>query len=49
MEKGGITLGSMDMMIAAQAIVSKATLVTNDRAFYRVPALSEPVKWATDL
>ena len=49
LEKKGITLGNMDMMIAAQAIVARATVVTNDEAFARVPELSTPVNWATDL
>ena len=49
LEKQGITLGNMDMMIAAQAIVAGATVVTNDKAFSRVPKLATPVNWATDL
>ena len=49
LEKQGITLGNMDMMIAAQAIVARATVVTNDKAFAKVPELSTPVNWATDL
>ena len=49
LEKQGITLGSMDMMIAAQAIVASATIVTNDKAFARLPELLTPVNWATDL
>lgn len=49
LEKKGITLGNMDMMIAAHAIVTKATLVTNDKAFAQVDELSSPVNWATDL
>ena len=49
LEKRGITLGNMDMMIAAHAIVTKATLVTNDKAFAQVDELSSPVNWATDL
>ena len=49
LEKQGITLGNMDMMIAAQAIVAGATVVTNDKAFARMPELSAPVNWATDL
>ena len=49
LEKQGLTLGNMDMMIAAQAIVARATVVTNDRAFARVPELYKPVNWATDL
>lgn len=49
LEKKGITLGNMDMMIAAHAIVTKATLVTNDKAFAQVDELSSTVNWATDL
>ncbi len=49
LEKRGITLGNMDMMIAAHAIVTRATLVTNDKAFAQVDELSSPVNWATDL
>lgn len=33
----GITLGALDMMIAAHAIAAKATLVTHDKAFSLVP------------
>lgn len=33
----GITLGALDMMIAAHAIATKATLVTHDNAFSLVP------------
>lgn len=32
-EASGITLGALDMMIAAHAVAAKATLVTNDKAF----------------
>lgn len=49
LDKRGISLGNMDMMIAAQAIVARATLVTNDKAFTYVDELSTPVNWATDL
>lgn len=49
LEKRGITLGNMDMMIAAHAIVTKATLVTNDKGFAQVDELSSSVNWATDL
>ena len=49
LEKRGITLGNMDMMIAAQAIVAHATLVTNDQAFAQVDDLPAIVNWATDL
>ena len=33
----GITLGALDMMIAAHAVAAKATLVTHDKAFSLVP------------
>ena len=33
----GITLGALDMMIAAHAVAVKATLVTHDKAFTFVP------------
>jgi tRNA(fMet)-specific endonuclease VapC len=33
----GITLGALDMMIAAHAIAARATLVTHDKAFSLVP------------
>ncbi len=49
LEKKGMTLGNMDMMIAAHAIVARATLVTNDQAFAQVDELHAPVNWATDL
>ena len=33
----GITLGALDMMIAAHAVATNATLVTHDKAFSLVP------------
>lgn len=33
----GITLGALDLMIAAHAVAAKATLVTHDQAFSLVP------------
>lgn len=33
----GITLGALDMMIAAHAVAAEATLVSHDRAFTRIP------------
>lgn len=33
----GITLGALDMMIAAHAVATKSILVTHDRAFSLVP------------
>ncbi len=39
MEVRGLTLGSMDMMIAAHALELDAILLTGDKAFSRVPSL----------
>ena len=33
----GITLGALDMMIAAHAVATKSILVTHDKAFSLVP------------
>jgi tRNA(fMet)-specific endonuclease VapC len=49
LEKNGRSLGNMDMMIAAHAIATGSTLVTNDKAFAQVDELSATVNWATDL
>ena len=49
LEKRGMSLGSMDMMIAAHAIAAGSILVTNDRAFGQVNELSGIVNWASDL
>ena len=49
LEKNGVSLGNMDMMIAAHAIVTGATLVTNDNAFAQVDELAATANWATDL
>ncbi len=35
-ESEGLSLGTMDMLIAAHSVAAGAVLVTNDRAFYRV-------------
>ena len=35
-EKEGLSLGNMDMLIAAHSVSSSATLVTNDKAFFNV-------------
>ena len=40
LEKSGKTLSPNDMLIAAHALALNATLVTDDRAFERVPALN---------
>lgn len=46
----GITLGALDMMIAAHAVAAKATLVTHDKAFSLVPggilAVEDWVNWS---
>jgi tRNA(fMet)-specific endonuclease VapC len=36
----GVTLGSLDLLIAAHAVSTRAVLVTNDRAFTTVPGLA---------
>jgi tRNA(fMet)-specific endonuclease VapC len=33
----GVTIGALDMMIAAHAIATKSILVTHDKAFGRIP------------
>lgn len=39
MEKRGMPLGALDLLIAAHAISVRAVLVTNDRAFRSVPSI----------
>jgi tRNA(fMet)-specific endonuclease VapC len=39
LERQGMGLGPLDMLIAAHALAVGAILVTNDRAFSRVPGL----------
>ncbi len=39
LEREGEPMGNLDMMIAAQALASKATLVTGDRVFRRIKSL----------
>jgi len=39
LEAAGTPLGGMDTLIAAHAMATDATLVTNDQAFRRVPGL----------
>ena len=48
-ERIGMSLGNIDMMIAAHAIAGEAVLVTNDRAFSQVSELRGIANWATDL
>ena len=40
LEAGGMTLGNLDMQIAAHALAAGAILVTNDQAFARVADLA---------
>jgi tRNA(fMet)-specific endonuclease VapC len=39
LEDSGTPMGNLDMMIAAQALAARATLVTHDRVFSRVKQL----------
>ncbi|MDP9160794.1 MAG: type II toxin-antitoxin system VapC family toxin [Acidobacteriota bacterium] len=39
LQREGIPLGNLDMMIAAQALAAECTLVTNDQGFHRVNKL----------
>jgi tRNA(fMet)-specific endonuclease VapC len=39
MERKGVPVGNLDMMIAAQALAADAVLVTSDRVFQRVKGL----------
>jgi len=49
LERAGKILSALDMLIAAHAISTNATLVTGDKAFAQVEDLRPPVNWATDL
>ncbi len=49
LECAGKPLSALDMMIAAHAISTNATLVTGDKAFSQVEDLRPPVNWAVDL
>ena len=49
LERAGKVLGNLDMLIAAHAISTNATLVTRDKTFAQVEDLRPPVNWATDL
>jgi len=40
LQQQGITLGALDMLIAAHALSTKSILVTHDAAFSRVPGLN---------
>lgn len=49
LEKSGIALAELDLMLAAHAIAVDAIFVTNDRAFSHVKNLHNIQNWATDL
>ncbi len=49
LERAGKVLGNLDMLIAAHAISTNATLVTGDKAFAQVEDLRPPVNWAIDV
>jgi len=44
-EAKGVSLAPLDMMIAAQSVAADAVLVTNDKAFSRVPAPLRAENW----
>ena len=48
LEQGGKSLGNMDLMIAAHAVVLGALLVTKDKAFAQVEELRATTDWASD-
>jgi tRNA(fMet)-specific endonuclease VapC len=49
LESRGLSLGNMDIMIAAHAIAAGATLVTNDNHFSHIGDLGSIANWATDI
>lgn len=49
LEAKGITVESMDLLIAAQAIAAKAILVTRDKIFAHIEGLQGTANWASDL
>ena len=46
-EARGVSLGALDMMIAAQAVAADAVLVTRDKAFRRVETALKVEDWAS--
>jgi len=44
-EKEGKSLGTMDMLIAAHSVAIRASLITNDKAFYHVKHHLELEDW----
>lgn len=49
LEARGISIGNMDLQIAAHAVALGAILVTNDKVFDQIDELKETVNWATDI
>ncbi len=49
LERGGMSLGNLDLMIAAHAVVTGAVLVTKDKAFAQVDELRATMDWASDI
>ncbi|MDF2530304.1 MAG: vapC2 [Gammaproteobacteria bacterium] len=45
-EADGTPLGAMDMLIAAHAVATGCTLVTNDQAFYKLKHYIKLVDWS---
>lgn len=45
----GLTLTSLDLLIAAHAVALQATLVTHDKALHRASDFLSVEDWATDL
>lgn len=49
LEARGITVESMDLLIAAHAIAAGAVLVTRDTIFARIEEIHATANWASDL
>ena len=46
LQRRGLSLGAMDMLIAAHSIAASTTLVSNDQAFYKLKTLLALVDWS---
>jgi tRNA(fMet)-specific endonuclease VapC len=46
-EAKGITCGSLDLLIAAHAVATHRTLVTNDKALHRLSTWLAVVDWVS--